>query len=138
MVTTLRNTQGQPYLSLAYDADNNWVHCVWQGEQTYASVVAGCTACLLLLEQHLCCCLLNDNRQVYGFWSDEVVEWVVADWGPRAMQLGLTHMATVLYPESLAAVYEEAMRLSMREGLQLRAFYELSAAQQWLLSHQAT
>ncbi|MBO0360640.1 hypothetical protein J0X19_21955 [Hymenobacter sp. BT186] len=132
MPTELHDALGRVYLILDYDAENQWVSSTWVGDQSYASVLTGCNAGLLLLQEKACCCLLNDNRQISGFWSEDAVEWIVANWVPRAVQAGLTHMATVVQPGSLAAVYAEAVQLGAVSNLHNRHFFFLASAQEWL------
>jgi hypothetical protein len=137
MPTELINELGRVYLQLEYDAKNRWVSINWIGEQSYASILAGADAGLDYIRDNACCCLLNDNRQITGSWSEHAVEWAVANWAPRAIQAGLTHMANVVSPESLAAIYAEVMHLDLAERLQVRQFNTMALAQAWLHEAQA-
>jgi hypothetical protein len=131
MSTELVNGFGKVYLTIEYDAANNWVYNNWIGEQTYVGVVAGADACLHPLCENACAYLLNDNRQVVGPW-DHAVKWVVSDWGPRAQAQGLTHFANVVSPEAMAALSAQAMYLGLGERLQMRMFDSIAAASTWL------
>jgi hypothetical protein len=131
MPTELTNGFGKVYLTITYDAANQWVHNNWIGYQTHAGIVAGATACLPFFQEHACPYLLNDNRQVTGPW-DHAVEWIVTDWAPRALALGLTHFAHVVSPESLAALSAEAMHTGIGGRLQMRMFGNMEEAQRWL------
>jgi hypothetical protein len=129
MPTELVNGFGKVYLTIEYDAANNWVYNNWIGEQTYVGVVAGADACLHPLRENACAYLLNDHA----------VKWVVNDWGPRAQAQGLTHFANVVSPEALAALSAQAMYLGLGERLQMRMFDDIGAAQAWLhAAQQAT
>lgn len=132
MPTKLLDAFGRVHLIIDYDAENQWVVFTWIGDQSFASVLAGANAGIDLLQETGCCCLLNDNRQISGFWSEEAVEWIVANWVPRAQQAGLTHMATVVQPGSLAAVYAEAVQLGTANSLQIQHFFFLASGQEWL------
>lgn len=132
MPTKLLDAHGRVHLIVDYDDENKWLIFTWIGDQTYASVVAGANAGIQLLEEKACCCLLNDNRQISGFWSEEAVGWIVANWVPRAQQAGLTHMANVVQPGSLAAVYAEAVQLGAVTSLRTQHFFFLASAQEWL------
>ncbi|RZK52173.1 MAG: STAS/SEC14 domain-containing protein, partial [Hymenobacter sp.] len=92
MLAELVNGFGKTYLTIDYDAANNWVYNNWIGYQTYVGVIAGADACLPPLRENHCAYLLNDNRQVVGPW-DHAVQWIATDWAPRAAGQGLTHFA---------------------------------------------
>ena len=131
MPTELVNGFGKIYLTIDYDAANNWVYNNWIGTQTYVGVIAGADACLPPLRENSCAYLLNDNRQVIGPW-DHAVQWIATDWAPRAASQGLTHFANVVSPEAMAALSAEAMYLGIGERLQIRMFGDIDAARAWL------
>jgi len=131
MLTELVNGFGKIYLTIDYDAVNNWVYNNWIGTQTYVGVIAGADACLPPLRENSCAYLLNDNRQVIGPW-DHAVQWIATDWAPRAANQGLTHFANVVSPESMAALSAEAMYLGIGERLRIRMFGDIDAARAWL------
>lgn len=131
MPTELTNGFGKIYLTIEYDTTNQWVYNNWIGYQTYIGIIAGADACLHPLRDHHCAYLLNDNRQVIGPW-DHAVEWIATDWAPRAIELGLTHFAHVVSPESLAAVSAEAMHTGIGTRLEMRMFSKIDEAQAWL------
>ncbi|RZL16070.1 MAG: STAS/SEC14 domain-containing protein [Hymenobacter sp.] len=131
MPTDLTNGFGKVYLRISYDAATRWVYNDWIGYQTYVGIVAGADACLLPLAENRCAYLLNDNRQVIGPW-DHAVEWIVTNWAPRAIAIGLTHFANVVSPESLAASSAQSMALGLEGQLQMHLFSDIEKAQQWL------
>ncbi|RYF13943.1 MAG: STAS/SEC14 domain-containing protein [Oxalobacteraceae bacterium] len=131
MPTDLLNGFGTVYLSISYDAANRWVHNDWVGYQTYIGIVAGADACLLTLAENKCAYLLNDNRRVVGPW-DHAVEWIVTNWGPRAITGGLTHFANVVSAESMAASSAQSMALGLEGQLQMHLFSDIEEAKQWL------
>jgi hypothetical protein len=110
---------------------NNWI-----GYQTLPGIIMGADACLIPLKKNACAYLLNDNREVVGPW-DHAVEWIIADWAPRAIAQGLTHFANVVSPESMAALSAEAMRLGLGGQLQMRMFGNIDEAMAWLREAQA-
>jgi hypothetical protein len=138
MPTALTNELGHVYCHIEYDAKNRWVFVSWTGAQSYSSILAGSNASLNVIQENNCPYLLNDNRQITGSWSEHAVEWAVANWAPRAIQAGLTHMANVVRPESLAAIYAEVMHLDLADRLQVRQFNTLALAQAWLQKAQAS
>jgi len=131
MPTELTNGFNKVYLTIEYDAVNQWVYNNWIGYQTYIGIIAGADACLHPLREYACPYLLNDNRQVIGPW-DHAVQWIVEDWAPRAVKEGLTHFAHVVSPESLAALSAEAMHIGIGGRLQMRMFGDYAEAQTWL------
>jgi hypothetical protein len=131
MPTDLTNGFGKIYLRISYDAAARWVYNDWIGYQTYVGIVAGADACLLPLAENRCAYLLNDNRQVIGPW-DHAVEWIVTNWAPRAIAIGLTHFANVVSPESLAASSAQSMALGLEGQLKMHLFSDIEEAQQWL------
>jgi hypothetical protein len=135
MATELLNGFGKIYLSITYDAANDWVHNDWVGYQTYVGIVSGADACLLPLAENRCAYLLNDNRRVIGPW-DHAVEWIVTNWAPRAIASGLTHFANVVSPESLAASSAQSMALGLEGQLQMHLFSDIDEAKQWLRAAQ--
>lgn len=138
MNTELTNGFGKAYLTISYDEANDWVYNNWVGYQTFEGVVKGADACLRVLREHnQCAYLLNDNRQVIGPW-DHAVEWIVADWAPRAIAQGLLYFANVVSPESMAALSAEAMHLGLDGALQMRMFSDMEAAHAWLREAQAS
>ena len=135
MPQELINGFGKVYLTIAYDATNNWVYNNWVGYQTHLGIVAGADACLLPLRENRCAFLLNDNRQVIGPW-DHAVGWIVTNWAPRAIAQGLTHFANVVSSESLAAGSAQSMALGLEGQLQMQMFDNMAAAQAWLRTRQ--
>ncbi|UOQ52326.1 hypothetical protein [Hymenobacter cellulosivorans] len=127
----LSNAFGKTYLTINYDAVNNWVYNNWIGYQTHAGILVGAEAGLEVLMKRQCPYLLNDNSLVVGPW-DHAVEWIAQDWTPRAIAGGLTHFAHVVDPGSLAALSAEAMHTSIGDYFQMRTFGSLAEAQTWL------
>lgn len=131
MTQELTNGFGKVYLTITYEQASGWVYNNWVGYQTYAGIVAGADACLAPLRTYACPYLLNDNREVIGPW-DHAVEWIVADWAPRALAQGLTHFAHVVSREALAAISAEAMHLGIGDRLEMKMFGNIDEAKAWL------
>ncbi|MBJ6107722.1 hypothetical protein JAO73_01780 [Hymenobacter sp. BT523] len=66
-----------------------------------------------------------------GPW-DHAVEWIVTDWAPRALAIGLTYFANVVSPDSMAALSAESMRLGLDGKLHMRMFGNMEEAKAWL------
>lgn len=131
MLLNLSNAAGRIFVTLEYDAANHWVYANWIGDQTYIGLVAGTEACLRLLHDNNCSCLFNDNRHVLSPW-DNAHNWPATGWASHALAQGLTHLAHLVRPTSLISTGTEVLQEHRGKQLQLRAFAETAAAQQWL------
>lgn len=131
MKIELKNNSGRIFLTIAYDAENNWVYNDWFGSQTLESVREGAIACLEVLIQNKCSYLLNNNRSVAGPWS-QATEWIVTNWIPQAVTAGLTHFAHVISPEGLARLSAENLHHRINGVIQMQIFGEVSQAEEWL------
>ncbi len=131
MKKELKNESGQIFLTIEFDALNQWVYANWSGYQTRASIRQGADTYLEVLAQYNCPYLLNDNRWVAGPWS-QVTEWITQDWVPRAIALGLIHFAHVISPESLARLSAENLQHRISASLQMQIFENAEKAKEWL------
>jgi len=127
----LKTAAGKVFLSIAYDAQNNWVYNNWVGNQSLESIILGANACLEVLAAHNCAYLINDNRRVAGQWS-QANEWITHDWTPRAVAQGLTHMAHVISPEALARLSAENMSKRVSSSFEMEIFADTESAKEWL------
>jgi hypothetical protein len=127
----VKNSSGHIFLTIAYDAQNEWMYGNWSGYQTLESVQQGANTYLGIVAEHKCPYLFNDNRLVAGPWS-LATEWLVQDWSPRAVALGLTHFAHVISPEAMARLSAENLRFRLRGYLQMQIFEEAQKAAEWL------
>ena len=127
----LKNTTGKTFLTITFDAENNWVYNTWIGSQTQESVRSGANACLEILTQNQCSYFINDNRLVAGPWS-QAREWITTDWLPRAIAGGLTHFAHVISPEPLARLSAENLHHRLRRYSQMQIFEEAQNAKEWI------
>lgn len=127
----LKNEDGQIFLTIEFDALNQWVYANWSGYQTRASIRQGADTYLEILTQYNCPYLLNDNSLVAGPWS-QITEWLTNDWAPRAINQGLTHFAHVISPESLARLSAENLKHKIGSSLQMQIFERPEKAKEWL------
>ena len=131
MERELKNAAGKVFITIAYDAQNNWVYNNWFGYQSRESVMLGADACLEVLAAHNCSYLINDNHLVAGPWS-QANEWIAHDWTPRAIAQGLTHMAHVVSPEALARLSAENMSKRVGSSFRMQIFTDAQMAKEWL------
>lgn len=131
MKRVLKNASGQVFLTIEFDAPNQWVYANWLGYQTRANIIQGADIYLEVLAECNCPYLLNDNSLVAGPWSQNT-EWLTTDWTPRAIAQGLTHFAHVISPESLARLSGENLQNRISSFFQMQTFDKLDKAKEWL------
>ncbi|MDQ3292255.1 MAG: hypothetical protein M3Q05_13290, partial [Bacteroidota bacterium] len=119
------------FLSISFDAENDWIYGNWIGSQTQENVRLGANAYLEILTEYHCSYLINDNRLVAGPWS-QAMEWLITNWLPRAIAGGLTHFAQVISPEPLARLSAENLSHRLSRYIQVQTFEEIQKAQEWL------
>ena len=133
MKKELCNAFGAVFLTIEYDVVNKWIYNNWIGYQTPENIISGGTSYLEILEETKCPYLLNDNRKVIGPW-DHAIDWIAKDLAPRAIVAGLTHLAHIACPDSLAAKSVKKMKKEISAILQMhiQIFESLDEAQEWL------
>lgn len=137
MIQEISNVFGKVFLTIEYNAANNWVVNTWLGYQTPESIVKGANACIEVIKKYNCPYLLNDNEQVVGPW-DHATDWIAEDWTPRAIAAGLTHFAHIASPESLAASSAEMMGQKISGSFNMQTFSNQEDAKAWLSAAQNT
>lgn len=135
MKIELSNALGRVFLTIAYDAENHWVHNNWLGYQTLETVMQGANVCIDILEKYKCPYLLNDNRLVAGPWH-QAAEWIAQDWTPRAIATGLIYFAHVVSPEYLARLSAENLNNKISGSFNMQIFVDYEDAKNWLLQAQ--
>lgn len=122
---------GEAYITIEYDAVNQWIYANWIGYQTEASVMTGCEKMLEALKAFGLTKVLNDNTQVVGIWTP-AAHWVGNNWMPRMQEAGLQHFAWIYSPSRLSQV-------STNESIQhtplpdvIQTFYTMEEAKNWL------
>lgn len=74
--------------------------------------------------------ILVNNQQVLGPWG-KANDWYAADWNPRAIEAGLTHMAVVVSPNIFTQLSLEGF-IELDPGYLVRSFQEMNKAEEWL------
>lgn len=82
------------FLTLEYDAVEEYIHAVWQGEQTDESIRRGYQEILDYMQQERCVRLLDDHQAIQGVWVSQA-SWYANEWYPTALEAGLQHYAVV-------------------------------------------
>lgn len=136
-VAELTSATGKIFLTVEYDAANNWIYNNWTGYVSPENVMQGSLAVLEAFRKYKSLCGLNDNRELVGRW-DESVDWIEKEWMPKAIAAGLRYFAHVANQESFGAASAADM-LSRVHGLfQMRIFNDLESAKSWLKECQQT
>ncbi len=88
----LKNEGGYVYLILEPDQQTQCLHYRWRGFLLMDELKTGFTKILELVEQRQMTALLADHANIVGPWN-EIIEWLVAEWTPRANKAGLKYFA---------------------------------------------
>ncbi|QNF32623.1 STAS/SEC14 domain-containing protein [Adhaeribacter swui] len=135
MKKELKNNYGKIFLTITFEAENNWVYNNWFGSQSQENVRLGANTCLEILMQNHCSYLINDNRLVAGPWS-QATDWLLTNWLPRAIAGGLTYFAHITSLEPLARLSAENLRNHLVGNLQMEIFEDVPRAEAWLKAKQ--
>lgn len=120
------------YLDIFLDSEVPCLHLDWKGQQTDASIRAGCERLLELMAEHQVYKILNDNTNAVGVWTS-VVQWLVFDMRPRAFKAGMTCCAHVFGPSRLSQLSAEAALLLINPFTdEIKPFNDVDDAKLWL------
>lgn len=125
----------EPYLTLTFDDENQWLYAEWQEIQNSQTVQAGCQLILHYLQERKCHKLLNDNTCVQGAWSP-VIEWVSDDYFSRLAAIGVTNLAWI-HSANCFSRYTTDYVLQQVNRPVTAAFNDLPGAYSWL-QHSST
>ncbi len=131
MKTTLTNSFDKIFLTIEFDAANQWIYNNWMGVLPTDKVIEGCQATIEFLRENRCACMLNDNRQVIGSWNS-ANDWIAASWMPQVLKLGLKRFALIVSPGIFGQASAEEMVTRVGNQLEIRLFKDLELAKQWL------
>ena len=131
MTRTLRNSFGQPYLTITHEPTEGWIRNDWRGVLSVDSVMQGASAVLDVMRATGCQYLLNDNQAVVGSWN-QANDWIAATWMPQALALGLRRFANVASPGTFVQASAEEMRRQAGERFAMELFTDRDTAAAWL------
>jgi hypothetical protein len=106
---TLRNAFGDLYFESIYRKEGHYIVCRWYGFVTPEDIKLAGVAVLELMQSNAVSRLVVDTRKLEGSWAD-ATSWVLCDWAPLALAMGLTHVAQIM---SLDLITEETNRYFM-------------------------
>ncbi|WP_266202680.1 hypothetical protein [Pontibacter kalidii] len=130
-VAELTSTTGKVFLTVAYDAANNWIYNNWVGYVSPENVKQGSLAVLEAFQTYNSPYGLNDNRELVGRW-DEAVDWIEKEWMPKAIAAGLRYYAHIANQESFAAASAADMLSRTHGRFEMRIFEDPGSAKVWL------
>ena len=123
----------EAFITIEYDAVNQWIYANWIGYQTEASVMTGCEKMLEALQTFALSKVLNDNTHVIGIWTP-AAPWVGNNWMPRMKAAGLKHFAWIYSPSRLSQVStNESIQHTPLPDL-IQTFYTIEEGKSWLQS----
>ena len=131
----LRNSFGQPYLTITHEPANGWIRNDWTGVLSVDSVMKGAEAVLDAMRETGCFFLLNDNRAVVGSWN-QANAWIAENWMPRALGVGLRRFAHLAPPGTFVQVSAEEMRKRVNDRFAMELFADADAGEAWLRAAQ--
>ena len=133
MKTTLTNAFDKVFLTIEFDAANQWVYNNWVGVLPTDRVIQGCQATIDFLRENHCAHMLNDNRNIIGSWNS-ANDWIAANWMPQVLALGLNRFAHIVSPGIFGQASAEEMVTRVGNQLEIRLFKDLELAKAWLQS----
>ena len=131
MKTVLTNSFDKVFLTIEYDATNQWIYNNWTGVLPTEKVIQGCQATIDFLRGNRCAHMLNDNREVIGSWNS-ANDWIAANWVPQVLTLGLKRFAHIVSPGIFGQASAEEMVTRVGNQLEIRLFKDVELAKQWL------
>jgi hypothetical protein len=118
-----------PYLSVEYD-ERGFLYLNWKGYVSVSQVKEGVEKILEVLKTHYCTRLLNDNRELFGSWTQSI-RWLETDFMPRAIALGLEKIAFI-YSRDPSARYSVDRFLEVNDQYSAQTFHDYRTAEDWL------
>lgn len=133
MKKIITNSFDKIFLTIEFDAVNQWIYNNWVGVLPTEKVIQGCQATIDFLRENRCSYMLNDNREVIGSWNS-ANDWIAANWVPQVLALGLRRFALVVSPGIFGQASAEEMVTRVGTQLEMRLFEDIELAQDWLRS----
>ena len=131
MKTTLTNSFDKVFLTIEFDAANQWIYNNWTGVLPTEKVIQGCQATIDFLRENRCAHMLNDNREIVGSWKS-ANDWIAAHWMPQVVALGLKRFAHIVSPGIFGQASAEEMVMRVGNQLEIRLVEDVELAKEWL------
>jgi len=131
MKAILTNSFDKVFLTIEFDAANQWIYNNWVGVLPTEKVIQGCQATLDFLRDKPCPHMLNDNREVIGSWNS-ANDWIAQNWMPQALAMGLKRFAHVVSPGIFGQASAAEMITRVGKQFEMRLFQDIELAKSWL------
>jgi hypothetical protein len=120
------------YLTLEYDAVEEYIHAIWQGEQTDETIREGYEQILYYLHLERCARLLDNHLAIHGLWVSQA-HWFAHDWYPRAVEAGLQYH-TIVYSQDYFSQRSTQQAIDEVPGGLVAGFTDVEVARKALLA----
>ena len=128
----LHDSNNNPCFFCDYIEEEGWVYSCWIGEISDDLVREGANLTLDLISETGSKCVVNDNRQLTGNWS-ESNDWLENEYLPNAAKVGMEFIAHVFSPKFITKF--SAVDLSTRDlPIIFRTFVDIGEAEDWMRS----
>jgi hypothetical protein len=115
-----------------YDRENDWITMDWKGYATSREFRAGTERMLEELIRHKATRVFGNIRDMVLISQDDQ-NWLVEEFLPRAIELGMQHTALVTPVHYFNKVAVESVAYKMeKEKLSIQFFQSVEEAQAWL------
>ena len=128
----LKKPNGDTFLILERMPDNAYILAHWIGRQTLETVIQGGSTYARMIEQKPCNKLLNSHEELIGPW-DTANDWIVQEWTPKVMSLGLRYLAQVLAPGVFGQMSFHQLHQQIDDKFDIKMFETEQEAKDWLL-----
>lgn len=129
----IRKDNGDVFITFERKPGNAYLYALWSGVQSIESVKKGGNFYLDRMRELPCSKLLNSHKELIGPW-DMANDWIVAEWTPKAIELGLRYMAQVLAPGIYGQTSFHLLHQRIGDYLEIKMFDDEASAREWLLS----
>lgn len=133
MKKSLTNSFDKVYLTIEFDAANQWIYSNWVGVLPTERIIQGCQATIDFLRENPCAHMLNDNREIIGSWNS-ANEWIAQNWLPQVLALGLKRFAHIASPGIFGQASAAEMVTRVGQHFEIQLFQDLKLAKAWLRS----
>ncbi|ALD19917.1 hypothetical protein [Hymenobacter sp. DG25A] len=120
------------FLTLEYDALEEYIHAVWQGEQTDESIRRGYEQILYFLNQERCSRLLDNHEAIQGIWVSQA-SWFANEWYPTAVAAGMQRFVVVYARDYFSRRSTQEALIQIPGGLAV-GYSDVEAARHALLA----
>lgn len=133
MKKSLANAFDKVFLTIEFDATNQWIYNNWVGVLPTEKVIQGCQATIDFLRENPCAHMLNDNRKIIGSWNS-ANDWIAEHWIPQVLALGLRRFAHIVSPDIFGQASAAELVTRVGQHFEIRLFQDLELAKAWLRS----